>query len=255
MVGSILSDDRLVDQIADGVRDVLPITLAVLPFAGVYGAQAIERGLSLGEITLASMTIYAGASQYAMLDLMGQQVPPWSIVLAVFAINFRHVLYSASLGRKLQQFSWWQKILAFFLLVDIQFAACETRSVTRPIRPAYYFAFAAVLYSTWLGSNIVGALFGKLIENPADFGFDFILPLYFLGMVMGFHTRPNFLPIMLVSVASSLLAYFTVGSPWYITLGGLAGLLLAAALSKPPKEDASPPPPPSATPAVETSHG
>ena len=237
MVGSILSGDRTVDHIVDGVRDVLPITLAVLPFAGVYGALAIEQGMSLGEITFASMTIYAGASQYAMLDLMGQQVPPWSIVLAVFAINFRHVLYSASLGRKLGLFSWWQKVLAFFLLVDIQFAACETRSVSRPIRPAYYFAFATVLYSTWLGSNIVGALFGKLIENPADFGFDFILPLYFLGMVMGFHKRPNFLAIMLVSIVSSLAAWFTVGSPWHISIGGIAGLMLAAALSKPPQRE------------------
>lgn len=244
-----MSGDRLVDHVVDGVRDVLPITLAVLPFAGVYGALAVEQGMSLGEITLASMTIYAGASQYAMLDLMGQQVPPWSIVLAVFAINFRHVLYSASLGRKLVLFSWWQKVLSFFLLVDIQFAACETRSVTRPIRPAYYFAFATVLYSTWLGSNIVGALFGKLIENPADFGFDFILPLYFLGMVMGFHKRPNFLAIMLASVACSLAAWFTVGSPWHISIGGIAGLLLAAALSKSPER----PDPDVAT--AEVSHG
>ncbi|MEP0943698.1 MAG: AzlC family ABC transporter permease [Rhizobiaceae bacterium] len=234
MVGSILSGDRFVDEVVDGVRDVLPITLAVLPFAGVYGALATEQGWSLGEILLASMTIYAGASQYAMLDLLGQGVPAWSIVLTVFAINFRHVLYSASIGRKLGSFSLWQKVLAFFMLVDIQFAAAETRATRRTIRPAYYFAYAVVLYSSWLGANVLGALFGALIENPDALGFDFILPLYFTGMVVGFHKRPNFLPIMLVSICCSLVAWFAVGSPWHISIGGLAGLLLAAMLSKPP---------------------
>ena len=71
MAGLILSGDRLVDEITDGVRDVLSITLAVFPFGGVFGALAVEQGWTLSEIALASMTIYAGASQYVMLDLLG----------------------------------------------------------------------------------------------------------------------------------------------------------------------------------------
>ena len=236
MVGLILSEGNFWQDIIDGVRDVLPITLAVVPFAGVFGALAMEAGLSLGELTLASMTIYAGASQYAMLDLMGQGVPAWAIVLTVFAINFRHLLYSASLGRRLGAFAGWQKALAFFFLVDPQFASSETRAFKRGLRPAYYFAYAAVLYTTWLVSNWIGALFGALIEDPAAYGFDFILPLYFTGLVVGFHHRPNFLPVLIVSVVASLGVWFTLGSPWHISLGGLAGLLVAAAMSKQEEE-------------------
>lgn len=236
MVGLNLSDGNIRQEIADGVRDVLPLTLGVVPFAGVFGALAIERGLSLGELTLASMTIYAGASQYAMLDMLGQGVPAWSIVLAVFAINFRHLLYSASLGRRLSAFSKWQKVLAFFWLVDPLFASAETRSFSRTLRPAYYFTYGGVLYSTWMASNLLGALFGSLIENPADFGLDFILPLYFTGLVMGLHTRPNFLPVFVVSIVTSLAVWFVIGSPWHISLGGLVGLLAAAFLSKPAGE-------------------
>ena len=236
--GLTLSGDSLGREALDGIRDCLPITVAVIPFGAVFGALAVEQGFSLGEVALTSMTIYAGASQYAMLDLLGQGVPAWSIVLAVFAINFRHVLYSAAIGRRLSGFSTWQKPLAFFMLVDIQFAAAEARALTRSIRPAYYFAYAAVLYSFWMGGNMLGALFGRLIENPATYGFDFILPLYFTGMVMGFHKRPNFLPIMVVSACVSLAAWFTIGSPWHISVGGVAGLLLAAVLSKPSEVEA-----------------
>ena len=225
-------------EVRQGIRDAVPILVAVVPFAAVFGAIAIESGLSFGEMLLTSMSIYAGASQYLMVDLLGKEVPAWSIVLSVLAINFRHVLYSASIGRKMRAFSPWQKAAAFFLLVDPQFAAAEARALKGGLRPAYYFSYAAMVYVTWIATNCIGALFGALIENPALYGVDFILPLYFTGLVVGFHKRPGFLPVLLVSGCASLAIYFTIGSPWHITLGGLAGLILAAALSRPNKETA-----------------
>ncbi|MEP1931215.1 MAG: AzlC family ABC transporter permease [Roseibium sp.] len=220
-------------DILDGTRDVVPILIAVVPFSAVFGAVAIESGLSFAELLLTSMSIYAVASQYVMLDLLGQGVPAWSIILAVFAVNFRHVLYSASIGRHMQAFSGLQKAAAFFLLVDPQFAASERRAASPGLRPAYYFSYAACIYITWIASNCVGAAFGSLIEDPSAYGIDFILPLYFTGLIAGFHRRPGFVAVLIVSAFASLLAYFTVGSPWHITLGGLAGLATAAALSRP----------------------
>ncbi|MEP0232699.1 AzlC family ABC transporter permease [Roseibium sp.] len=224
-------------DVRDGSRDALPILFALVPFSAVFGAAAIERGLSLPELLFASMSIFAVASQYVMLDLFGQQVPAWSIVLAVFAVNFRHVLYSAAIGRHMRGFSGPQKALAFFFLSDPQYAASENRAAGQELRPAYYFAYATTVYLTWISANVIGALFGSLIENPAAFGFDFILPLYFTGLVAGFHTRPGFLPVLASSASLSLAVYFTVGSPWHITLGGLGGLAIAAALSKPGKAE------------------
>ncbi len=225
----------MASDIKDGVKDVSPILFAIVPFAAVFGAVAIESGLSFGETMLTSLSIYAAASQYVMIDLMGQNVPVWSIVLAVFAVNFRHVLYSASIGRTMGAFSTLQKALAFFLLVDPQFASSESRAAKSGLRPAYYFAYAAMIYSTWIAANCVGALFGSLIDSPATYGLDFILPLYFTGLVAGFHKRPNFAPVLAISASVSLLAWFTIGSPWHITFGGIAGLITAAALSKPVK--------------------
>lgn len=226
------------DDIRAGLRDVLPVLGAVLPFAAVFGAVAVESGLSPAEVMIASASIYAAASQYVMIDLMGQAVPIWSIVLAVFALNFRHVLYSASLGRHMGAFSFWQKALAFFLLVDPQFAASEARAAKRGLRPAYYFAYALAIYAVWIVSNLLGVLFGSLLENPAALGLDFLLPLYFMGMIMGFHGRSHFLLILAVSAAASLIVHQTLGSPWHITVGGGIGMLVAAALSK-PKADQS----------------
>lgn len=226
------------DDIRAGLRDVMPVLGAVLPFAAVFGTVAVESGLSATEVMFASASIYAAASQYVMIELMGQAVPIWSIVLAVFALNFRHVLYSASLGRHMGAFSFWQKALAFFLLVDPQFAASEARAAKRGLRPAYYFAYALAIYGVWIVSNLLGVLFGSLLDNPAALGLDFLLPLYFMGMIMGFHARSHFLLILVTSAVASLVVHQTLGSPWHITLGGGVGMLVAAALSK-PKADPS----------------
>ncbi len=224
-------------EIRDGVKDAAPVLVAVAPFSAVFGAVAIEQGLSFQEMLLACLTIYAVASQYVMVELLGQGVPAWSVVLSVFAINFRHVLYSAAIGRSMGNFSGPQKALAFFLLVDPQYAASEARAARSGLRPAYYFSYAATVYVTWIVTSSLGALFGSLIDNVERYGVDFILPIYFTGLVVGFHKRPNFLPVLVVSGVVSLAVYFTIGTPWHITLGGLAGLVVAAVLSRPESDE------------------
>lgn len=222
-------------DIFDGAKDALPILIAVVPFSAVFGAVAISKGFSFAELMLASASIYAVASQYVMVDLISREVPAWSVMLSVFAINFRHVLYSASLGRHMQAFSLPQKTLAFFLLVDPQYAACEARRNKTTLRPAYYFAYAATVYITWMTANAIGGTFGTLISNPETFGIDFLLPIYFMGLVAGFHQRPKFALVLTVSCLASWLSFFTLGSPWHITIGGLAGLIVAALTAKPPE--------------------
>ncbi len=223
----------------DAVRDLLPVLAAVLPFAAFFGALAIQSGLTATEALFASATIFAGASQYAALDLMGQKVPAWAIVLTVFAVNFRHVLYSASIGRVMQRFSTVQKAVGFFFLVDPLFASAEARARQRQITPTYYFTYALLIYCVWMAGNVAGVLFGRLIEDPAAYGFDFILPIYFTGLILAFRGSNRFWIIMVVSGLVSIALWSWIGTPWNITVGGLAGLVLAAALSRPEDRSAS----------------
>lgn len=220
-----------------GARDATPVLLALLPIAMLFGAVARGAGLSFAELMFASASIYAVASQYVMVDLLGQGVPLWSVVLAVFAVNFRHLLYSAAIGRHLQQFSTAQKVLAFFLLVDPQYAASEARAQGLGLRPSYYFAYAAMVYGPWLSANAVGASFGSLIAQPEALALDFILPLYFAGLVAGFHRRPQFALVLGCSVTAAGATYLALGSPSHITVGALCGIAAAALTAREPAAD------------------
>jgi 4-azaleucine resistance transporter AzlC len=221
-------------EVREGLRTVLPMAVGAAPFGLVFGAASIANGYTLFDTLLSSATIFGGASQFVFMEVNGFGVPSWSVVLAVFAVNFRHVLYSASIGRRLEGYSFLQKALAFFLLTDLQYAVSEMRAAQgRTVSPAYYFTIGGALYVLWMVTTLVGGLFGRLIEDPRSLGLDFLLPVYFLAVLMGFRSRNGFLPIALSSAIVSVLAFRLLGPPWHFALGGLAGVLLAAALASP----------------------
>ncbi|MEH6727046.1 MAG: AzlC family ABC transporter permease, partial [Hyphomicrobiales bacterium] len=211
----------------------LPIVAAASPFGAVYGAAAVSQDMTFFETVFMSGTVFAGASQMVAIDLLATPLPFWTIVLSVFAVNFRHILYSASLGRKMHRFGRFQKALAFFVLIDPQWAISEKRILSRPLTPGFYFGLAAPLWIVWLLSSAFGAVFGKFVTNPEAIAFDFILPLYFIALLMGFRERYGWLPVVLVSGSAALLAFSIVGPPWHVACGAFAGILFAAWRGKP----------------------
>lgn len=208
--------------------------VASAPFGLLFGAVAIDNGFSLHEAVLMSAALYAGASQLVGVELFGQKIAPWVIVLSILAVNFRHVLYSATVGRHIRHFSFWQKFMAFFVLVDPQYAETEQRAESgKTVSFAWYMGVATPVYVMWIIETIIGGLFGNLISNPYAVGLDFVLPIYFLALVMSFRGRKNWLPVVVASAVTSIAAYHLVGTPWHVTIGALGGIAVAAALAKP----------------------
>lgn len=218
-----------------GLRRGLPVTLSVMPFGALFGAVAIDNGLTAAEAILMSGSIYAGASQLVGIELFNQNLPAWLVVLSIFAVNFRHVLYSAAMVRVVPEWSIARKALGFFFLVDPQFAeSVRQKEIHGKVGFSWYMGYALIVYVGWMLSTVAGALLGNLIGDPKEAGFDVLLPVYFMGMVLGFRTRSNFYPVMLASAVGAIAAYHFVGSPWHVSIGAIAGILLAVILPPAP---------------------
>jgi predicted branched-subunit amino acid permease len=224
-----------------GARDCLPVIVAAAPFGLLFGALAVTNGFTVFEAMLMSGTVYGGASPMVGIELFGQHIAPWLVVFSIFAVNFRHVLYSAVIGRRIRNWSFLQKAIAFFLLIDPQFAETERKSERDGgVTFAWYVGFGATIWVTWVTEAGLGAHFGGLISDPHALGIDFLLPIYFLGLVMGFRKRPLWLPVVIASAVASMIAYKTIGSPWHVSAGAVAGIALAAIFT-PAKEKAARP--------------
>ncbi|TPI27386.1 AzlC family ABC transporter permease [Mesorhizobium sp. B3-2-1] len=231
MATDVISESGGKSDFWQGVRLSMPVVVASAPFAVLFGALAVDKGFSVLEAFLMSALVYGGASQMVGIQLFGQHVAPWLVVLSIFAVNFRHVLYSAGIGRRIAHWPVIQQALGYFILTDPQFAVAEARAQSgQTVGFAWYLGLGLPVYLFWIVESGLGALFGKLIPDTHALGIDFLLPIYFLGLVMGFRKRPLWLPVVVASACASIVAYKTVGSPWHVSIGAVAGVLLAVIL-------------------------
>lgn len=214
-----------------GVRQGTPVCISAAPFGALFGAVAVANGQTIAEAVLMSLTIFAGASQLVGIELFGHNIAAWVIVLSIFAVNFRHILYSAAMAPFVRHFTAVEKFFAFFLLTDPQFAETVRRGESgRKVSFSWYLGFGLVIYLPWQAMTALGGVFGQLIGDPKVIGIDVLLPIYFMALVLGFRKRANFLPVVAISGAVSVISYHTVGSPWHVSIGAIAGMALAAVL-------------------------
>ena len=80
-----------------GAVDSSPLILAAIPFGLIFGALAITTGLSAWATLSMSLFVFAGASQFIAVSLLASATALPVILLTVFVVNLRHMLYAASL--------------------------------------------------------------------------------------------------------------------------------------------------------------
>ncbi|MBS1269165.1 MAG: Inner membrane protein YgaZ [Gammaproteobacteria bacterium] len=110
-----------------GLLSVAPLVPGVAPFGLICGLAAMTTGLSAVQAMTMSVTIFAGASQLATLQLLAEGAIPAITVLTALIINLRFAMYSASLAPHLYYLGpRWRLSLAYFL-VDQNYALSINR--------------------------------------------------------------------------------------------------------------------------------
>lgn len=205
----------------DGARGALPILLGVVPFAMICSVAAISVGLSPFEAMSMSFIVFAGASQLAVLQMLGQGAFWVVMLLTAWVINLRFTMYSAALAPYLQKEPLYRKMPFIYVLSDQAFGVTMSHFANQmPANPAwYYYGASGTIALTWALSAIVGALLGALI--PASWGLEFAFPLSFMALMFAaLKDRPT----VLAALVGGTIAVLAKGLPYNL------GLILAALL-------------------------
>ncbi|WP_236024809.1 AzlC family ABC transporter permease [Arenibaculum pallidiluteum] len=217
-----------VEDLRAGFIQILPLTIACVPFGLILGANAAAKGLSVIEVTLMSALVFAGSAQFVAIDLW-QDPAPWAALgLTVLLVNLRHVLMGASLAGKLDRFGTLGRSIAVFFMADEIWAVAERRAIERGLTPAFYLGAAAPLYLNWLVTTTIGAAVGALVADPRALGFDFAFTAVFIGLVAGFWKGRSSLPVVVASAAAAIAVRHAVPGGWFVVAGALAGIGVAA---------------------------
>jgi 4-azaleucine resistance transporter AzlC len=172
-------------EFLSGIKDIAPILLGAFPFGMIYGALAIEAGLSPLMAQAMSSIVFAGSAQVIMTELIDNSAPLLIIFVTACLVNLRHVLYSASLAPYIQALPRRWKGAFAYLLTDEAYAVGITgyQAATEPRQKHWYMLGAALaLWSTWQISTAVGVFLGGQI--PPSWSLDFALPLTFIVLVV-----------------------------------------------------------------------
>ena len=212
---------------AEGARDILPAMIACVPIAMLFGALAVDKGLSILEAGLMSILVFAGGAQFAALELWTWPVPVLALAFSTLLINARHVLMGASLASKVGDFSLPQRLAGAWVLTDEAWALAERRALHRRLTPGYWFAVAAMLPVAWIGATFLGAWLGSFLGDPRRLGADFAFTALFIGLIAGlWHGRGTAITIA-ASAAAAALVYVWLGTPWHVLAGAFAGIAAA----------------------------
>jgi predicted branched-subunit amino acid permease len=237
--------ERTRSAIRAGVRDGMLLELGYIPFdlaAGAVMAQTIVDpvvSISSGPI------IFAGAAQLVAVQLLDSGAAIPLIVLAVFVVNARHLLYSASLEPHLSGWTRPQRLAGAFFLSDPTYALAITRferpggGGSRNEQLGYYFSASIVLWVGWSLLLAVGVLFGGLI--PPWVPLELAIPLTFLLLVLPLlKDHAGVVAASVGGIAALLAQSLPYGTS--IIIGAVAGLIaggIVLARTRPP--DLSPP--------------
>ena len=214
----------------EGVRAELPLLIGVFPFGMIYGALALNAGLSTSAAQLMSSIVFAGSSQFVTAQLVHDAAPGLVIILTIAVVNLRHMLYSASLAPYLKDLSLRWKALLSYLLTDEAYAPSIIKYEKGGVQPfSHWFLLGAgfSLWSTWQVSTALGIFLGAAI--PKEWPLDFALPLTFIAMVVPILKNR---PMVAAALSAGLVALLAYSLPYKlgIILAAFTGILVGTIL-------------------------
>ena len=212
------------------LADIAPALIAGAPFGALCGALAVAKGLSPAEVVAMSLVVFAGAAQFAAIEIWSAPVPVLALVVSTLLINTRHVLMGISLHPKLSALGAVQRVLGCFTLTDETWALAERRATARVVTPVYFLAMGIALWANWVAWSLVGALLGPVLGDPRRIGADFAFTAIFIALVVSLGSGRRAGGVVVASAVTSALVRALVGSPWHVLSGAVAGMVAAVVL-------------------------
>ncbi len=207
-----------------GVVGALPFVIAIVPFGMLFGVVATEAGLDIVRTMVMTTFIIAGASQFAVVQLLQEGAPALIALGAALMVNLRMAMYSASLAPHLGKSPLWLRLILGYFVVDQVYGLAIRRyhdhpRMTLPEKVAYFLGVASPVCPLWIAATYLGARMGSGV--PEEWAIDFAAPVTFIAIAAPMlRGTPHFAAAFVAIVAALAFAWM----PWSL------GLLFASAL-------------------------
>lgn len=171
-------------EFLEGIRLFLPIGAGYLPLGFACGIVCAEAGMSVIQIFIMSLLVYAGAGQYIAGGMIAAGASPISIIITTFIVNSRHILYTSVLYPYISKWSFFKQSLFAAQITDEVFAMHTSFMNKNNANTVTAFTLNIFSHSSWVISNTIGGISASLIPDSSKFGLDFTLYALFIALII-----------------------------------------------------------------------
>lgn len=214
-----------------GARELWAVSAYAFVFGVAFGVAAVDVGMEGWAALLMSMTVYAGGSQFAALELWARPIAWAPLLVATLGINGRHVLLGASLYPWLRSLPRRQLYVAAFFMSDPNWAVSVQARARGERDAGILIGGGMALWIVWVMGTVAGIWLVDI--SPEDFhrfGFDLIFATFLTAVLVGLRRDRSDDLAWLAAALGAVLAVLVLPPHWHVLagglLGGLAGMLV-----------------------------
>ncbi|MHC5229119.1 AzlC family ABC transporter permease [Enterococcus sp. LJL99] len=203
----------------EGIKACVPTILGYVGIGIAAGVVGKSVGLSILEIALMSILVYAGSAQFIICGMLAIQSPISAIILTTFLVNLRHFLMSMSVATYFKKEPLKTSIGIGTLLTDESYGVLMTAlNNDYSVSSKWTNGLNITAYISWILATVVGGLLGNWIPDPHLLGLDFALVAMFVGLFvlqvdLPIRKQTKKTVIVLLTVCLSLYFLMTFVSP------------------------------------------
>ena len=162
-------------------RTALSVALTVGLYGAAFGAAGVTAGFSILQTCLLSILLFSGASQFAVVGIIGAGGAAISAIATATLLGFRNALYGLQMAPILKV-KGIRRVLAAQITIDESTAVATLQDNDEDRKRGFYLTGVSV-YIFWNLFTFLGALGASAIGDPSVWGLDAAVPAAFLGLI------------------------------------------------------------------------
>ncbi|MPQ98491.1 branched-chain amino acid ABC transporter permease [Modestobacter sp. I12A-02628] len=167
---------------AQTVRDAVGLGVAVGLYGVAFGAAADAAGLDVWQALTLSALMFTGASQFALVGVLGAGGGALAAVGSALLLGTRNTVYGVRLLPLLQPRGTLRRLGTAHWVID-ETTALALAAPDRDLARLAFWTGGASLYLSWNAMTVVGALGAAALGATAQAALDAVVPAAFLALL------------------------------------------------------------------------
>ena len=213
-----------------GARDMMALAPGMAAWGLMTGVAMIKSGMSVVEVLLMGLLVFAGSSQLAALPLIVAGAPMWVVLATTLCVNLRFMVFSVHLRAYVMHQGFWRRLASGYFTTDLTYVQFTKRfphpandAIGKRAEEAYLAGNSALGWLNWMTAGLLGIALANAI--PVSWGLGFAGILALMGIMSSLATTRL---RALAAVVAGSVAVVTYALP--LKLNIMVAIVLAVAV-------------------------